>query len=56
MIGVPSKRLGEEVAAYIKLNEGVTCSIDEIIEHASQGLARFKLPKYIKLTGDVQCS
>ena len=51
MIGVPSKRLGEEVAAYVKLHDDATCSIEDILEHASKGLARFKVPKYVKLTG-----
>ena len=51
VIGVPSKRLGEEVAAYVKLHENSSSTIEEILEHAAKGLARFKVPKYVKITG-----
>ena len=50
VIGVPSRRLGEEVAAYILLKENVTITEDEIREKSRSGLARFKVPKYIKFT------
>jgi fatty-acyl-CoA synthase len=54
VIGVPSKRLGEEVAAYVKLTEEASSSssisVDEVLEYAKTGLARFKVPKYLKFT------
>ena len=48
VIGVPNRRLGEEVATYIKLKEGFYLTEDEITEYCKSGLARFKIPKYIK--------
>ena len=48
VIGVPSRRLGEEVAAYVQLKSGAELSKEEIIAHAKLNLARFKVPKYIK--------
>ncbi|CAG5113208.1 Oidioi.mRNA.OKI2018_I69.chr2.g7335.t1.cds [Oikopleura dioica] len=48
VIGVPSKRLDEEVAVYIQLNEGASITIDDVKAHCKNGLARFKHPKYIK--------
>jgi fatty-acyl-CoA synthase len=62
VIGVPSKRLDEEVAAYIhvrilakrmkfynfQLNDNATITKDDVIAHCKNGLARFKHPKYIK--------
>ena len=47
--------LGEEVAAYVKLTEEASSSssisVDEVLEFAKTGLARFKVPKYLKFTG-----
>ena len=65
VVGVPSKRLGEEVAAYIRvrarflgmkqkissklqLHEGKEMTIDELKSFASTGLARYKIPKFVK--------
>jgi len=48
VIGVPSKRLDEEVAAYIHLDDNATITKEEVIAHCKNGLARFKHPKYIK--------
>lgn len=50
VIGVPSKRLGEQVAAYVELKEGCQMSKSELIERCKTGLARFKIPKYVKFT------
>lgn len=50
VIGVPSRRLGEEVAAYIQLKENKNVTSDDIVEQCRKGLARFKVPKYIKFT------
>lgn len=48
VIGVPNRRLQEEVAVYIKIKESYNISIQEITEYCKTGLARFKVPKYIK--------
>lgn len=50
VIGVPSRRLGEEVAAYIQLKEGAALTNEEVISECKASLARFKVPKYIKFT------
>lgn len=52
VIGVPSRRLGEEVATYIKLREGFSLSEEEIREYCKTGLAKFKIPKYIKFVDE----
>jgi len=51
VIGVPSKRLGEEVAAYIKLKDE-TLTVEKVKEMGYEGLARFKVPKYIHFCTD----
>jgi len=51
VIGVPSSRLGEEVAAYIQLKDD-SVTKEDIIAFCKEGLARYKLPKYIKFTDE----
>ncbi len=52
-IGVPDSVMGEEVCAYLILQDGETLSEDEISEYCKQHLAHFKVPKYIRfLEGD----
>ena len=49
VIGVPSARLGEEVCAYVQLIDGETLSTEEMKSFALNGLAKYKVPKYIKV-------
>ena len=51
VIGVPSSRLGEEVAAYIQLKDD-SVTKEDIIAFCKEGLARYKLPKYIQFTDE----
>jgi len=46
VVGVPSKRLGEEVCAYVKLSDK-SLTVDALKQHGVTGLAKFKVPKYI---------
>lgn len=50
VVGVPSKKYGEEVAAFVKLKEGKNASENEIKEFCKEGISRFKIPKYILFT------
>ncbi|HWF28947.1 MAG TPA: acyl-CoA synthetase [Mycobacterium sp.] len=45
--GRPSERWGQEVVAVVALAEGADASVDELVAHAAQSLARYKLPKAI---------
>jgi fatty-acyl-CoA synthase len=45
--GRPSERWGQEVVAIVALAAGAQLSAQEIIDHAAQSLARYKLPKDI---------
>ena len=45
--GRPSERWGNEVVAVVALTEGACVEPAELIEHASQSIARYKLPKDI---------
>jgi len=47
VVGVPDQKFGEEVAAWIKLHDGVTASEEEMREFCKGNLAHFKIPRYI---------
>jgi long-chain acyl-CoA synthetase len=49
VVGVPDKRLGEEVCAYIVKRPGTELSAEEIISHCQQNLAKYKTPRYVEL-------
>ena len=48
IVGVPDRKYGEEVAAWIKLREGTTAEAEEIREFCRAHLAHFKTPRYVK--------
>jgi long-chain acyl-CoA synthetase len=52
IIGIPDERLGEEVAAVVRVREGVTLSEDDIRSHVSARLASFKVPTRIWITNE----
>lgn len=45
--GRPSERWGQEVVAVVALAQGARAEADELVAHASNTLARYKLPKAI---------
>jgi 3-oxocholest-4-en-26-oate---CoA ligase len=45
--GRPSDRWGQEVVAVVALAEGAHADADELVAHAAQSLARYKLPKAV---------
>ncbi|MDD1760032.1 MAG: AMP-binding protein [Methanothrix sp.] len=52
VIGVPDKKYGEEIMAWIKLKKGATSSADEIKTFCMGKIARYKVPRYIKFVDD----
>ncbi len=48
IFGVPSQALGEEVAAWIKLEEGAAATGEEILQYCRTKLPASCLPRYIK--------
>lgn len=45
LLGVPDEKWGEVPHAYVQLLPGASISAEQIIEHVSGRLARFKIPK-----------
>ena len=52
VVGVPNKKYGEEVCAFIKIREGMETNEEEIKNYCKDGISRFKIPKYILFTED----
>ncbi len=48
VIGVPSKKYGEEVMAYIILKQDETVTQDDIKDFVKNNMARHKVPSYVK--------
>lgn len=47
VVGIPSPKYGESVAAFVKVKTGQTLSEEEITDYCRGNIARFKIPKYI---------
>jgi long-chain acyl-CoA synthetase len=49
VIGIPSEKWGEAVHAIVVVREGATVTEDEIVAHAREYIAGYKLPKSVEL-------
>lgn len=47
VVGVPSKKFGEQVGAFIKLKAGQSLNEETVQEFCRGQIARYKIPKYI---------
>jgi fatty-acyl-CoA synthase len=48
VVGVPDARLGEAVAAWVRLRAGETATEDEVREFCRGRIAHFKVPQYVR--------
>jgi fatty-acyl-CoA synthase len=48
VIGIPDRKYGEQVMAWIKLRPGATSSTEAIREFCKGRIAHFKIPRYVK--------
>jgi fatty-acyl-CoA synthase len=48
VIGVPDRKYGEQVAAWIRLERGSALTEDDVRRFCEGRIARFKIPRYIK--------
>lgn len=47
VIGVPDRRLGEEVGAVIRCSSGASVTTEELLDHVRERLAGFKVPTQV---------
>ncbi len=47
VVGVPSEKYGEEVAAYIQLKPGEECTEEEIKEFCKDNISYHKIPRFV---------
>ena len=52
VIGVPDRRYGEEVMAWVRLREGASLSLDELKAYCQGKIAHYKVPRYLHATAE----
>jgi fatty-acyl-CoA synthase len=52
VFGVPDKRMGEKVAAWIQLHSGENMTASEIRDFCKDKIAYFKIPEYIQFVDE----
>ena len=48
VIGVPDRRYGEELCAWVRLRDGETAPVEEIRDFCRGQIAHYKIPRYVK--------
>jgi fatty-acyl-CoA synthase len=49
VVGIPDKRLEEVPAAFVELKTGCTATEPELIAYCSERIARFKVPRHVRI-------
>ena len=52
VFGVPDKRFGEELCAWVKLRAGATVTEDDVKEFCKGQIAHYKIPRYVRFVQD----
>ena len=53
VVGVPDRRTGEAVKAFVVTAAGSGVTAQDLVDHVSKSLARFKVPKEIELVAEL---
>ncbi|HUY86040.1 MAG TPA: acyl-CoA synthetase [Acidimicrobiales bacterium] len=56
VVGRSSDKWGQEVVALVKLGEGRGATVQELVEHAANSIARYKLPKSVQFMDEIRRS
>ena len=48
VFGIPDERMGEQVCAWVQLNEGMTLTEDELKAYCKDQITHFKIPKHVR--------
>ena len=52
VFGVPDRKYGEEVCAWIRLRDGQKATEDEIRDYCRGQIATYKIPRYVRFTSE----
>lgn len=52
VFGIPDKKMGEEVCAWVQLNEGATLTADDIKAFCKDQITHFKIPRHIRFVSE----
>jgi fatty-acyl-CoA synthase len=52
VFGMPYAATGEDLAAWVRLREGASASVDEIRDYCRTRIAAFKVPRYVRFVED----
>ena len=52
VIGVPDRRYGEEVMAWIQTEDGEDLTLEEVREFCAGKIAHYKVPRYVRVTDE----
>ena len=52
VFGIPDKKMGEEVCAWVQVNEGATLSADDIKAFFKDQITHFKIPRHIRFVSE----
>jgi fatty-acyl-CoA synthase len=53
IFGVPDRRLGEIVAAWIKLKPDVECTVEEVQQYCRDNIAHHKVPQHVWFVAEI---
>lgn len=56
VIGIPHEQMGEEIKAFVVLNDGASVSENELIEYTKSKLAAYKYPRVIEFVDGLPMS
>lgn len=48
VFGIPDEKMGEQVCAWVQLNEGMALTEDELKAYCKDQITHFKIPKYVR--------
>ncbi|CAK1601302.1 unnamed protein product [Parnassius mnemosyne] len=52
VVGVSDERLGEELCAVLRIRDGASITINDVRSHCNGHLAKFKIPRMLKITDE----
>ncbi|HKE93198.1 MAG TPA: AMP-binding protein [Povalibacter sp.] len=52
VFGVPDRRYGEVVCAWIRMRSGTSCTVEEVVAYCRENIAHFKVPQHVRFVDE----